>query len=143
MAVVAGCATAVDDQPTNLGTPVVTPQVDSGSGGTKDTSAAVDSYRADTVSPEEDSSLADTTAVDTETPPDTWIDPDTGVGVDTSPPDTFMPPLDAGGGACMYCSTGTCPTVLSDYSCLLTCLLDGYVDCHYDPAASMPCTCKA
>ena len=59
-------------------------------------------------------------------------------------PDTGTFPVDTGptgGSPCMYCSTGTCPTPISDYSCLLNCLLDGYSDCDYDPSKSTACTC--
>lgn len=139
--IVLGCAEAVDDQPTNLGTPpVTTPAKDSGTTSGKDTG----STKVDSATPPEDtgSPVDSSMPEDTTTPADTSVDPDTGV-VDTALPDTYVPPVDTGGGgACMYCSTGTCATPLSDYSCLLNCLLDGYLDCDYNPAASMPCTCK-
>jgi hypothetical protein len=139
--VLAGCATAVDDQPTNLGVGPVdasSPGKDTGSATAKDTGASAPdtSFVEDTGSTVEDTSVVD---------PDTGsVDPDTGsVDPDTGTFDTGTPPLDTGpGGACMYCSTGSCPTSLSDYGCLFSCLLDGYLDCHYDPAASVPCTCK-
>lgn len=134
------CATAVEDQNADWGDP----PKDTGATAPVDTGSAVDSSSVpdSTVPPTEDSS----------TPEDSSTAPDTTVVIDTATPDTAIPdstpavdtaPLDTGTstGTCMWCATGNCPIPLIDYSCLLNCLSDGFFDCHYDPAASMPCTC--
>ena len=80
-----------------------------------------------------------TTSPDSSSKPDTYVE-DTYVE-DTYVEDTYVPPVDVGSGTCLYCSTGVCPVVLIDYSCLLNCLLDGHLDCNYDATKSTPCTC--
>ncbi|MBL8720797.1 MAG: hypothetical protein JNL79_32720 [Myxococcales bacterium] len=104
---------------------------DSSVGDAKDTGATPDSGTA-----------KDSTITDSGVDPDTGTDPDTGDPDTGSDPDTGTV-LDTGtvGGACTYCSSGTCKLPLEDYSCLLNCLLDGWFDCSYTSGASTPCTC--
>ncbi len=108
-------------------------------GSTKDTGGA-DGPKADSTLTDT-GGKGDTASADTGDPdtgdPDTG-DPDTG-DPDTGSFDAGLP--DIGGGKCMYCSSGTCPTLLVDYSCFLDCLIDGYSDCIYTFGASKPCKC--
>lgn len=94
-------------------------------------------------------STIDSGTKDTSVTTDSGVDPDTGFDPDTgSDPDTGFDPdtgsvFDTGtpGGACLYCSSGTCALPLEDYSCLLNCLLDGWLDCTYTTGSAKPCLC--
>ena len=95
-----------------------------------------DSSAVDTGAKPSDSTVKDTGSTDSGSS-DTG-DPDTG-DPDTGSFDVGFP--DIGGGKCMYCSSGVCPTLLIDYSCLLNCLVDGFADCTYTYGAPKPCVC--
>ena len=145
LALLGGCATAVDSFPAGPSDGSVSdtssfdgPRAESSAQdtGARDSDSTVVSDADSASDPDTgigDSGDPDTGDPDTGTDPDTGIDPDTGTfPVDTGP---------TGGTPCVYCSSGTCATPISDYSCLLNCLLDGFTDCKWDAAKSPSCTC--
>jgi hypothetical protein len=141
--VLVGCATAEDPlgvsplardastQATNDGA-----TEDLGIDGTSKADAPADTSKADTAV---DTSPVDTGLVDSaiDTGPTDTSTTDTGT---TGTADTGA--LDTGpvGGACTYCTFGSCTLLLEDYGCFLGCLLDGYLDCNYQTGTGA-CTC--